>query len=102
VEALLGALGASLATAYATQAARAGLEVDDIELTVTGRVHNILAHLGLEEGDPSFADIEVKCYASTMDDEDAARREFETVVARSPIAATLKKAAKLTIKFSVV
>jgi hypothetical protein len=37
-----------------------------------------------------------------MDDEDAARREFETVVARSPIAATLKKAAKLTIKFSVV
>jgi Predicted redox protein, regulator of disulfide bond formation len=102
VEALLGALGASLATAYATQAARAGLEVDDIELTVTGRVHNILAHLGLEEGDPSFADIEVKCYASTMDDEDAARREFETVVARSPIAATLKKAANLTIKFSVV
>ncbi|MDR3640861.1 MAG: OsmC family protein [Humidesulfovibrio sp.] len=102
VEALLGALGASLATAYATQAARAALEVDDIELTVTGRLHNVLAHLGLEEGDPSFADIEVKCYASTMDDEDAARRAFETVVARSPIAATLRKAANLTIKFSVV
>lgn len=102
VEAVLGALGASLATAYATEAARAGLEVDDIELTVSGRVHNILAHLGLEEGDASFASIEVKCYASTMDDEDAARKAFEAVVARSPIATTLKKATELTIKFSVV
>ncbi|GAB6127246.1 OsmC family protein [Humidesulfovibrio idahonensis] len=102
VEALLGALGASLATAYATEAARAGLEVDDIELTVTGRLHNVLAHMGLEEGDPSFAEIDVKCYASTMDDEDAARKAFETIVARSPIAATLKKAANLTIKFAVV
>ena len=102
VEALLGALGGSLATSYATEAARAGLEVDDIELTVTGRLHNVLAHLGLEEGDPSFAEIEVKCYASTMDDEALARQAFETVVARSPIAATLAKAASLNVKFSVV
>lgn len=102
VEALLGALGASLATAYATEAARAGLEVDDIELTVTGKLHNVLAHMGLEEGDPSFAAIEVKCYASTMDDEAKARAAFETVAARSPIAATLAKATSLTLKFAVV
>ncbi|MBI5518877.1 MAG: OsmC family protein [Desulfovibrio sp.] len=102
VEAVLGALGASLATAYATEAARAGLEVDDIELAVTGRLHNVLAHLGLEEGDPSFAEIEVKCYASTMDDEALAKRIFETVAARSPIAATLAKATTLTLKFAVV
>lgn len=102
VEAVLGALGGSLATAYATEAARAGLEVDDIELTVAGRLHNVLAHLGLEEGDPSFSEIEVKCYASTMDDEGLAKKAFETVVARSPIAATLAKAVPLTLKFSVV
>lgn len=102
VEAVLGALGGSLATVYATEAARAGLEVDDIELTVTGRLHNVLAHMGLEDGDPSFAEIEVKCYASTMDDEALARKAFETVVARSPIAATLAKAASLNVKFSVV
>lgn len=102
VEALLGALGASLATSYATEAARAGLQVDDIELTVSGRLHNILAHLGLEQGDPSFAAIEVKCYASTLDDEAGAKMLFEAVVARSPLAATLKKATELTIKFAVV
>jgi uncharacterized OsmC-like protein/TusA-related sulfurtransferase len=102
VEAVLGALGASLATAYATEAARSGLALDDIELTVSGRLHNVLAHLGLEAGDPSFAEIEVKCYASTLDDEVAARKAFETTVARSPIAATLKKATNLTVKFALV
>ncbi|MDQ7835993.1 MAG: OsmC family protein [Humidesulfovibrio sp.] len=102
VEALLGALGGSLATAYATECARRGLELDDIELTVAGRLANVLAHLGMEVGDPSFADIEVKCYASSLDDEAAVRSAFEDVVARSPIAATLKKATALTIKFAVV
>ena len=102
VEALLGALGGSLVTAYATACARAGIEVDDIELTVTGRLNNILAHLGLEEGDPSFALIEVKCYASTMDDEAKARAIFQEVTARSPIAATLAKATTLNISFAVV
>jgi uncharacterized OsmC-like protein len=102
VEALLGALGASLVTAYATACARRGLTVDDIELTVSGTLHNILAHLGLEEGDPSFAEIEVKCYASTMDEEADARAVFDDVVARSPLAATLKKATALNIKFAVV
>ncbi len=102
VEALLGALGGSLVTAYATQCARQGLEIDDIELTVAGTLHNVLAHLGIEEGDPSLAGIEVKCYASTLDDEAAARAAFEDVVARSPIAATLQKATTLTIKFAVV
>lgn len=102
VEALLGALGGSLVTAYATECARRGLELDDIELTVSGRLTNILAHLGLEQGDPSFAGIEVKCYASTLDDEAAARAAFEDVVARSPIAATLRKATDLSIRFAVV
>lgn len=102
VEALLGALGASLASAYATACAMKGLEVDDIELTVTGKLRNILAHMGLEQGDPSFSEITVKCYASTMDDEAQARAVFDDVVARSPIAATLKKAATLTISFAAV
>jgi hypothetical protein len=102
VEALLGALGASLVTAYATQCSRCGLTIDDIELTVSGTLHNILAHLGLEQGDPSFAQIEVKCYASTLDDEAEARAAFEDVVARSPLAATLAKATTLNIKFAVV
>ncbi|GAB6058545.1 sulfurtransferase TusA family protein [Desulfonatronum parangueonense] len=102
VEALLGALGGALSSGFATDCAREGLEVDDVEITVRGKLHNILAHMGLEEGDPSFAGIEVKCFASTMDDEQKVRRVWEKTVARSPIAATLAKAVDLNIKFAVV
>lgn len=102
VEALLGALGGALSSGFATECARAGLEMDDIELTVRGKLGNILAHMGLEDGDPSFSTIEVKCFASTMDDENAAREAWERAVARSPVAATLAKAVDITLKFAVV
>jgi len=102
VEYLLGALSGALATGYASECAREGLEMDDIEITVKGRLHNVLAHLGLEEGDPSFSEIELKCFASTLDDEKKAKEVWERTVARSPIAATLTKAIPLTIKFAAV
>ena len=101
VEGLLGALGAALATGYATECSRDGLEMDDIEITVKGRLNNILAHLGLEEGDPSFSSIEVRCFASTLDNEAKARQAWERTVVRSPLAATLAKAVQLTTTFVI-
>ncbi|MFP5238730.1 MAG: sulfurtransferase TusA family protein [Acidobacteriota bacterium] len=101
VEALLGALGGALATGYATECSRDGLEMDDIEITVKGRLGNILAHLGLEEGDPSFSAIEVRCFASTLDDEAKARAAWDRAVARSPLAATLAKALDLKTSFTI-
>jgi len=84
VEAVLGALGSALGSGFAGECARAGLEIDDIELTVRGRLHNILAHLGLEAGDASFAAIEVKCFASTMEDEGVVREVWERAAAARP------------------
>jgi hypothetical protein len=102
VEQLLGALGGDLCTAFATACAQAGLEVDDVELTVRGRLANVLAHLGLEEGDPSLASIQVRCYASTLDDEEKTREVWEGVVRRSPVAATLRKSVDLSIGLAIV
>ncbi len=102
VEYLLGALAGSLSTGFATECAKAGLEVDDIEISLSGRLDNVLAHLGLEEGDPSLKEIELKCFASTFDDENAVRKAWELTIARSPIAATLQKCVSLTIKFALV
>ena len=62
----------------------------------------LLAHMGLEEGDPSFESIELKCFASTFDDEDKVRNAWDRAVARSPIAATLTKAVELDIKLAIV
>ncbi len=102
VEALLGALASDLATGFATACAQAGLEVDDIELTARGRLHDVMAHLGLSDGDPSFAAIEVKLFASTFDDADRVREVWQTVVARSPLAATLAKATELETRIAIV
>ncbi|MEZ4386970.1 MAG: OsmC family protein [Candidatus Krumholzibacteriia bacterium] len=102
VEALLGALAADLTTAFVTACARAGLEVDDVELTARGRLHDVLAHLGLSDGDPSFARIEVKLFASTFADEDRVREVWTTTIARSPLAATLAKSTELDTRIAIV
>jgi hypothetical protein len=102
VEVVLGALGGSLAVAFATECSRRNLEVDDIELTVRGTLHNVLAHLGLEDGDPSFNEIHIRCFASTFDDESAVDEAWRTTVDRSPIFATLAKAVEIHHKLAIV
>ena len=102
VEVLLGALGGALSTGFATECARAGLEVDDVELTVKGTLHDVLAHLGVEEGDPSLASVTVRCFASSGDDEAALQAAWARTVARSPVAATLARAVSLQHKLVVL
>jgi TusA-related sulfurtransferase len=102
VEHLLGALAADLCTGFSTALARAGLDVDDVELTVRGRLRDAMAHLGLAEGDPAFSAIDVKCFASTMDDAERVREVWQGVVRRSPIAATLRKAVDVSFDLGIV
>jgi uncharacterized OsmC-like protein/TusA-related sulfurtransferase len=102
VEYVLGALGGALAAGFAAECGRAGLEVDDIELTVRGQLDNVLAHMGLEQGDPSFSAIEVKCFASTFDDEAEVRRAWTLAVERSPLVATLSRACELELGLAIV
>lgn len=102
VELLLGALTASLASGFASEAARSGLSIDDIELTASGQLENVLALIGDEDGEPAFASIEIKCFASTFDDEPAVQAAWERAVRRSPVAATLRRAVPMKFKLSVV
>jgi len=102
LEYLFGALAGSLTSGFATECARDNLEVDDIELSLSGTLENILAHLGLEEGDPSIAAIEMKCFASTFDDEEKVKSVCQRTLDRSPLVATLKKAVDLQMKLVIV
>ena len=102
VEYLLGALAGALTTGFATECARDNLEVDDVEISLSASLHNILAHMGLEEGDPGVRNITLKCFASTFDEEHRVRAAWERTVARSPLAATLAKAVDLELKFALV
>lgn len=102
VEYLFGALAGSLSTGFATECARENLEVDDIELSLTGTLHNILVHMGIEDGDSSVKQIELKCFASTFDDNEKVKAAWLRTIDRSPIAATLKKAVDLQFKLVFV
>ena len=102
VEVLLGSLGGALSTAFASECAREGLEVDDVEISVRGRLHDPLAPLGLGAGDPAFAGIEVKAFASTLDEEARVRAAWERTLARSPLLATLAKATEVSTRLGIV
>lgn len=102
IEYLLGAVAGSLTTGFASDCSRADLDVDDIEISISARLHNVLAHLGFEEGDPSFETIEIKCFASTFEDEHRVKSIWTSTVNRSPLIATLKKAINLDIRLAIV
>ena len=102
LEYLFGALAGALTTGFASECARAGLEVDDIEISLSGSLNNILAHMGLEEGDPSVKTVELKCFASTFDDEEKVKEAWQRTVDRSPLAATLQKAVELQLKLVII
>ena len=79
-----------------------GLTLDDVELTVRGRLHDVLAHLGSEDGDPSLSDIDIACFVTTSANEGAVRAAWTRAVARCPVRATLRKAATITLKLSLL
>lgn len=102
LEYLFGALAGALTTAFATECARENLEVDDIEISLSGSLNNVLAHMGLEEGDPSVKSIELKCFASTFEDEGKVKAAWMRTIQRSPLVATLTKAVDLQMKIALV
>lgn len=102
IEYLMGALSASLSTAFSTESAKSGLEIDDVEITVRCKLNNILAHLGLEQGDPSISNIDIKCFVTTMSDEKKTREVWDETLKRSPLFATLKKSTTINVKLNLV
>jgi uncharacterized OsmC-like protein len=102
LEYLIGALSASLSTSFSTESAKAGLDIDDIEITIRCKLENILVHLGLEDGDPSISSIDIKCFITSMDDEKKVKEVWEDTLKRSPIYTTLQKSTTLSVKVNVV
>ena len=102
VEYLLGALSGSLCTSFAIACSQQGIKVDDIELSVQGGIHNVLAHLGMEAGDPSLEKIELTCYASSFDSPESVKAIWQQVVDRCPITQTLRKSVSINTRLNIV
>jgi TusA-related sulfurtransferase len=102
LEYFIGALSASLSTGFSTESSKAGLDIDDVEITIRCKLDNVLAHLGLEEGDPAIERIDIKCFITSMDDRRKIREVWEKMLSRSPLLATLKKSTSVVVKANVV
>lgn len=102
IEYLIGALSASLSTSFSTEAAKAGLDIDDVEITIRCKLDNVLAHMGLEQGYPGISSIDIKCFVTSMDDQKKIKKVWEDTLNQSPLYATLNKAATINVKLNVV
>lgn len=104
VEYLLGALGADLTNGFQAQAARAGITVDALELTLRGYLGNALVVLGVigETGNPGFQGIAGTLYVSADADEARLQAAWHTTLARSPVYNTLKSAVTLALELRVL
>ena len=102
LEHLLGALAADLLTTFLTVSRQCRVAVDATELVLTCRLDNALVHLGVlgEEGTPAIESIEGVFYVSAeAPSDDDLHLAWRQTLSRSPIFATLSRAARLDIRF---
>lgn len=102
MEAVLGALAAELANSFANACSREGLPIDELEASAKARLHNVLAHLGMEEGDPSLASVDVTVFVTSPAPGESLRGVFAQMLQRAPLYGTLAKAARVTAKLAIL
>ena len=104
VEYVLGALGGDLVTGFERAAEAEGVAFHAVEISLNGRLDNILTHLGVvgEQGHPGLASIEGTAYVGSDAEEDAIRQAWQRTLDRSPLYHTLTRCAAVTIALKVV
>jgi hypothetical protein len=104
LETALAALGADVANGFRRAAERARVPVDGIEAVVRATLENPLVHLDVvgESGFPGLERVEVRVYADTFADPDRVRAAFDAALDRSPLVATLRKAAEVVARIEIV
>jgi OsmC-like protein len=100
VEMLLGALAGDLLAGFEAQAARGQVAVHEAELNVTGRLDNVLVHLGVigETGHPGLASITGAFYVSADAEERVLGDLWRATLDRSPLYHTLSRCAAVSIR----
>jgi hypothetical protein len=95
LEHAVAALAGDALAGYATRCRQLGLAIDDLECSAKARLHDVLAHLGLAEGDPGLASVELTLFITSPAKGDALRAAWAEARARSPLLQTLCKACEI-------
>lgn len=91
-EYLLGAYGACLTTGFVLNATKRGVRLRNLEVTLDGRIDNILTFLGLsEQGHPGYREIVARAFVDAEADDETLRDIWRETVASSPVGNSLTR-----------
>lgn len=103
VEYLLGALGGDLVTGFQRQAARRGVTIDALEVSISGSLDNVLVSVGVvgAQGHPGFESITATLYVGADADETTLHALWRATLATSPLVNTLEHCVALSLRMQV-
>lgn len=103
VEYVLGALGACLAMGFQMHASRRGIQVEALEIALSGQLDNIFVFLGVEPGGHSgFRAITGTLYVRADAEEETLQQIWRQTLAASPVTNTLARPMTLDIAMQQV
>jgi uncharacterized OsmC-like protein/TusA-related sulfurtransferase len=103
VEYVLGALGGCLVMGFQIQASRQGIQIEEMEISLSGQIENIFVFIGTdEEGHSGFNQITGTVYVRSDADENELESIWQKTIKASPVANTLLHPLRLEIALRVV
>ena len=103
VEYVLGALGACLAMGFQIRASQRKVEIDELEISLSGQVDNIFVFLGTEQGGHSgFKEVKGTIYVASDADEEVLETLWQETLAASPVTNTLTRTVDINVDLRVI
>ncbi|MEO0158039.1 MAG: OsmC family protein, partial [candidate division WOR-3 bacterium] len=103
VEYVLAALGGCLTVGFVLNATKNNIKIDALEVSLEGRIDNILTFLGLsDEGHPGYREITAKLYVRASADQKTLEEVWRKTVETSPVGNTLSRTVRIIPQLSVV
>ena len=103
VEYLLGALGSCLAMGFQIRASRRNVEIEQVEISLNGKIDNIFVFLGAEtDGHSGFKAIAGEAYVKSDAAPEILEQLWQETLAASPVLNTLAHQADISIGMKAV
>lgn len=103
VEYVLGALGACLAMGFQIRASQQKIEIEELEISLSGQIDNIFVFLGTEqEGHSGFKEIRGTIYVASDADEDVLEKIWQDTISASPVTNSLTRGVDINVDLRVI
>ncbi len=103
VEYVLGALGACLAMGFQIRASQQNIEIDELEISLSGQIDNIFVFLGTEkDGHSGFKEVRGTIYVASDADDEVLETLWEETLAASPVTNSLTRDVDINVDLRVI